>query len=257
MLPSKSAIIDDRYPVNMMLNYKLLGEGAAAAGISGSCSPCLRRSRRSSGSDIRSSRSTRAAPASRSSATRSSRSTCSMRAARLSGLHRQGLDRGDRVDAGCRGATARQQPWLGAAWRVERHHFRAEDGRADRDHRCRARTRRGAKAVGLPEATVTVSPRASIGEHGSDSAIAITVTAGRRQAVISVEGRQRGQDDRGAALVLVDPRGGVEAHVLDGSRDLRVPFERRTLPLFRVSSAAARVYVGNAGWQDITASPPG
>ena len=57
---------------------------------------------------------------------------------------------------------------------------------------------------------------------------------------------------RGAALVLIDPRGGIEAYPVEGARNLRVPFDMNIFPLFRVAGAVSCVDVGNAGWKDVS-----
>ena len=109
------------------------------------------------------------------------------------------------------------------------------------------------EAVGFPDANVAVAAGAAIGDTGARAAAAIAVSANRDQAVVSVNGVERARTGRGAAVVLVDPRGRVEAYNLDASGRLRVPFDMNIMPLFRVTGAVSCVDVGNAGWRDISA----
>jgi len=108
------------------------------------------------------------------------------------------------------------------------------------------------ESVGLPEARASVALNAPIGTTGRIAAASIDVTADRAEAVITVNGVVRARVSRGAALVLIDPRGGIEAYPADGERNLRVPFDMKVFPLFRVTGAVSCVDVGNAGWKDIS-----
>jgi hypothetical protein len=91
-----------------------------------------------------------------------------------------------------------------------------------------------------------------IGRTRKTVAFDIAAHADRDQAVVSIGGIERARTSRGVALVIVDPRGEIEAYTLDGSRNLRVPFDDQVLPLFRVTTGARCADVGNAGWQDIS-----
>ena len=106
------------------------------------------------------------------------------------------------------------------------------------------------QSAGFPEARASVALNAPIGTTGRMAAAAVDATANRDEAVVSVNGAARVRVRRGAALVLIDPRGGIEAYPVEGARNLRVPFDMTIFPLFRVAGAVSCVDVGNAGWKD-------
>ena len=108
------------------------------------------------------------------------------------------------------------------------------------------------QSIGVPEARASVALNAPLGTTGRAAAAAVDVTANRDEAVVSVNGAVRARVTRGAALVLIDPRGGIEAYPVEGARDLRVPFDMKVFPLFRVVGSVSCVDVGNAGWKDVS-----
>ena len=108
------------------------------------------------------------------------------------------------------------------------------------------------QSAGFPEARASVALNAPIGTTGRMAAAAVDATANRDEAVVSVNGAARVRVRRGAALVLIDPRGGIEAYPVEGARDLRVPFDMTIFPLFRVAGTVSCVDVGNAGWKDVS-----
>jgi len=108
------------------------------------------------------------------------------------------------------------------------------------------------QSIGSPEARASVALNAPIGTTGRAAAAAVDVTANRDEAVVSVNGVARARVSRGAVLVLIDPRGGIEAYPVDGARNLRVPFDMKIFPLFRVAGAVSCVDVGNTGWQNVS-----
>ena len=63
---------------------------------------------------------------------------------------------------------------------------------------------------------------------------------------------ERARTASGAAVVLVDPSGRVEAYELDAARRLRVPFDMNAMPLFRLTGTVSCADVGNAGWTNIS-----
>ena len=110
------------------------------------------------------------------------------------------------------------------------------------------------ESIGAPRASVAVAKGAAIDGTGVVAAAAVTVSADRDEAAISIDGVERARTARGVALVLVDPRGGIDAYTLDGTRDLRVPFDMRLMPLFKITGTVTCADVGNAGWLDISAT---
>jgi hypothetical protein len=69
---------------------------------------------------------------------------------------------------------------------------------------------------------------------------------------VAVGGVERARVGRGVALALVDAAGRIESFSLETAAGLRVPFDMRVLPLFKVTGAVSCMDVGNAGWQDVT-----
>jgi hypothetical protein len=88
---------------------------------------------------------------------------------------------------------------------------------------------------------------------GKPAPIPVRAVAGLDSAAVTVEGVERARVGRGAALALVDAAGRIESFSLDTAAGLRVPFDMRVLPLFTVSGAVTCRDVGNTGWQDVSA----
>jgi hypothetical protein len=253
MLPDKSAIVDDRYAINMMVKYKLLGEGAAGGRDIANIPPApdsvnerLKRGYRVFAFDDGRGRLERLGyqfepvqlfdtplpqyldliPDRWTVALAATPDVAAQLRANSRGWARLGVSTstlfGQKVGAplailgvaGTRGAAM--------------------------------------ESIGAPRAALSVPAGGPIGGTAIVAGASISVTADRDQAVVSIDGIERVRTGRGVAVVLVDPRGGIGTYTLDGSRDLRVPFDMRAMPLFRVTGTVACNDVGNAGWQDIS-----
>jgi hypothetical protein len=103
----------------------------------------------------------------------------------------------------------------------------------------------------LPESavngvTAAVSP-------GGRAPIPARAVAGVDSAAAIVGGAEKARAGRGVALAIVDAAGGIESFSLDTAAGLRVPFDMRVLPLFKVTGAVSCMDVGNTGWQNVSA----
>ncbi len=92
-----------------------------------------------------------------------------------------------------------------------------------------------------------------IGRTGVLAPAAIRVAADRAGAVVTVAGVERARISTGAVMATIDPHGEVEAHALDPKRDLRVPFDMRLQPLYRLTQAGSCANLGHQRWQDASA----
>ena len=257
-LPDRSAIIDDRYTINMMLKYKLLGEEAAA------------------GRDIQIVLPDHLA---------------------VSALLRQGYTvfafdqgRGDMEELGYELAPVQlldlplpdyldtiKDGWtvaIGATADVAaelRSNRRAWRRLGVRDDRLFERKRGAPLAVigvqgvrraalegdGAQSSEVAVARGAPIGDTGVLSRSGIDVTADRRGAAVTVDGATVARAASGAALVVIDPSGRTEAHEIESRAEMRVPFPMQLMRLYRITAAADCTDVGNTGWRDLSSSVTG
>jgi hypothetical protein len=97
---------------------------------------------------------------------------------------------------------------------------------------------------------LSVNDGDEIGHTGAFAPAAIRVTATDASAVITVGGAVTARIGSGAVIAVINPKGGVEILPLDPRSDVRVPFDMRALPLYRLTRAGACADVGNLGWQD-------
>jgi hypothetical protein len=92
-----------------------------------------------------------------------------------------------------------------------------------------------------------------IGQTGIFAPASIRVTADKTSAAISVAGVERVRATTGAVVAIINPRGDVEAHALDPKQSLRVPFDLRVFPLYRLTRAGECADFGSLKWQDASA----
>ncbi|MCX6542871.1 MAG: DUF2723 domain-containing protein [Acidobacteria bacterium] len=93
-----------------------------------------------------------------------------------------------------------------------------------------------------------------IGRTGVVAPVSIRVAAGAASAVVTVDGVERARTERGAVIAIINPLGEVEAHALDPQWDLRVPFDMRLLPLYRLTRAGTCADLGSdKNWRDVSA----
>jgi hypothetical protein len=111
---------------------------------------------------------------------------------------------------------------------------------------------RGIESAGRSGFDISVAAGSAIGSTNTAAPAALRVEGNAREAVVSVNGVVRGRTDHGAVLAIVDPAGGVESYVMETGRALRVPFALGVLPFFQVADAGECADVGNVGWREVT-----
>ena len=112
---------------------------------------------------------------------------------------------------------------------------------------------RGMEAPVAPDVRLDVADGQLIASTGKDAPQTIQLTASTDDASVSVAGEERARTASGAVLAVVQPGGSFEAHALDPSRGLRVPFDMRIQPLYTLTASSTCVDIGNVGWRDLTA----
>ena len=251
MLPDRAAIIDDRYTVNMMLDYKLLGEGAARgrqieivlpqhAIVDAKLDEGFQVFAFDEGRQALESLGYEFAPV-----PLKERSVATYLPAIPSGW------------TVAFAATPAAAPFLRPrrqAWRRIGADGDALFGtRSDAVAAIGVAGRRGAIQQAAPlAAAASVARGAAIGESGVQAPASVTVSADSTTARMSIDGIQRAHADRGAVIAAVDPSGRATPLVLDARDGLRVPLDMKPLPLFRLSAASTCRDIGNIGWTDVT-----
>lgn len=258
MLPDKSAIVRDQYATNMMIDYKMIGEGAAAGRDIKVVSPvpeqvtALFRSgyrvflfgearRELAKFDFRV-------------------KPVSLRAEALPEYLRNVGD-GDLVVVAATPAAAAGLMSDPHAWaRIgmpESHVFRrvgapyavigvggAAGGALEAADRPNTR-----------EVDLTVASGAVVGATDVLAPADIRAYADGQTAVISVGGKELVRTNDGAVVALVGPRGVAETFALDFADGFRVPMDMGPLPLFELTAAGTCVNLGNLGWRDVSTVP--
>lgn len=253
-LPAKSAIVMDKYPTNMMLNYKLFGEGAAAGRDIIMVPPNPER----------------------------------VAAAQKDGYRVFIFDQSrvelSKFDFRVKPLTLKTMPFpeyledtrddfvvVVAATPVAAAGLRSNPAAWERigarEHLFRrAGTPYGVIGVGgtraaaleTPEgseANLSVAAGAQIGSTESVAPADIRLRADNQTAAIWIGGKERVRTKDGAAVAIVSPRGAVETFVLEATDGLRVPIDMSALPLFELTSASTCVDIGNLGWRDASTLP--
>ncbi len=103
----------------------------------------------------------------------------------------------------------------------------------------------------LPESAIDGTAAAA--GPGGPAPLPVRAVAGLDGAAVIVGDAERARSARGVALALVDAAGGIESFSLDTAAGLRVPFDMRVLPLFKLTGGVSCMDVGNTGWQDVSA----
>ncbi|HEX5473706.1 MAG TPA: DUF2723 domain-containing protein [Vicinamibacterales bacterium] len=112
---------------------------------------------------------------------------------------------------------------------------------------------RAAQASGFPGAALDVGAGGRIGT-GGPAARPIAAAADRDGATIRIGPTQRHHAGPGALLATIDPAGRIRTYDLDPHHALRLPFDMHPLPLFRVTTGSVCTDIGNTGWHDLTST---
>lgn len=106
-------------------------------------------------------------------------------------------------------------------------------------------------STGPSSANASVERGGRIGSTEVRAAASIEVSADRDGAALDIDHARRATASSGAVLGLMDSHGSIEAFSLDEASRLRVPIDMRRRPLFTVERAPSCLDVGNSGWVDI------
>jgi hypothetical protein len=252
LLPARAAIVDDRYPIDMMLRYKLLGEDAARgrniqivlpdhAAIDAKLAEGFQVFAFGEGRDALETLGYQFTPVTLKEASLSPylaavpdgwavafASTPAaapfLRQGRGS-WRRIGVD-GDALFAGRQGlATA----LVGVGGRSK-----------------------AAQSADALSASLSIPRNGVIGGSGVAAPASIAVNADAAVARLAVDGRELARSNGGAVIALLDRGGRATASVLDAHDGLRVPLDMTPLPLYRLSGASTCRDIGNAGWLDLS-----
>ena len=258
MLPEKSAIVRDQYATNMMVDYKILGEGAAA------------------GRDLKI---VNQVPEQVTAAFKSGYRVF------LFGEARRELTKYDfrvkpvvlkaeplteylktvREDfvvvvaatpAAAAGLMSDPQAWSSIGV-PEEHVFRrvgapyavigvagAGGGALEADNR-----------PGAAEVDLSVGSGANVGATQTLAPSDIRAHADGQSAVISVDGKELVRTNDGAVVAVFGPGGLAESFALDAADGFRVPMDMGHLPLYELTEAGTCVNLGNVGWRDVSGVP--
>ena len=106
-----------------------------------------------------------------------------------------------------------------------------------------------------PVIDLTVTSGAAVGTTGVIAPSDIRAHADGHTASIWVDGKELVRSKDGAVVAIVGPRGVAETFALDLADGFRVPMDMRPLPLFELTEAGTCMNVGNVGWRDVSALP--
>ena len=257
ILPVKSAIVLDRYPTNMMLLYKLLGEGAAAGRDIVTLPPDTARVEefRRRGYEIF--------------AFAQGRAELGKFGYQFDPVQLYDVPLPDYLDVVrekwtvALAATPDAAPLLRSnpgGWRRLGSTGEAASSGEGVPYALigvNAADAPALESAGGADVDLSVPAGSPIGSTGVPAAVSLRVEAARERAVVWVNGVERARTSSGAVLVIVDPAAGVESFVLDARRQLKVPFSQGVLPLFKLADSGACADVGNTGWQDASALAAG
>jgi len=99
---------------------------------------------------------------------------------------------------------------------------------------------------------VAVARGATVGATGVPAPVDIRVQVDHQHAAVWIDGKEQARTTDGAVVAVVSPGGAVETFVLDLADGFRVPFDMRLLPFFELTAAGSCVNLGNVGWRDIS-----
>ena len=252
VLPSRAAIVDDRYTINMMLKYKLLGEDAARGRAIATIPPTHAAvdAKLADGFQIFAFGEGRAAlerfgytfepvelkepsfttflptvPAGYTLAFASTSSAAPFLRSHRKGWRRIGAD-GNALFGGRESVAVAV---VGVSGRKQ-----------------------AAQAADVRSASLSVARGSAIGGSGVTAPANIQVSADPSGARISVDGKDRGHSTDGAVMAIIDPGGRVIPYVLDAKDGLRIPLDTTSMPFFRMAGASTCRDIGNTGWVDLS-----
>ena len=252
MLPPRAAIVNDLYPIDMMLQYKLLGENAAHgrrielllpdhAAVARKLAQGFQVFAFGDSRDVLEALGYQFTPV-------------TLKESGLSG-YLTSVPKGSTVVFA---STASAAPLL----RQDRNAWRriGENGDALFGGRQSLATAvvgiagrsGGVSNAGPLAASLSIPPHGAIGGSGAAAPAAIDASADATIARLVVDGTERARAD-GAVMATLDRRGRPRAIELDIRDGLRVPLDMTPLPLYRLSGVAACRDIGNAGWVDLSA----
>lgn len=113
----------------------------------------------------------------------------------------------------------------------------------------------GADRADVRDVDLTLAKGAAVGATGTSAPADIRAFADGQSAAIWIGGKEQVRTADGAVAAVISPRGGIETFVLDLADGFRVPIDMRLLPLFELMDAGTCVNLGNAGWRDVSAVP--
>jgi len=106
------------------------------------------------------------------------------------------------------------------------------------------------------EVNVSLASGAAVGTTNALAPAEIRVQADSQSAAIWIGGKEQGRTSDGAVVAVVSPSGSVlETFVLRPADEFRVPFDMRLFPFFELTSAGTCLNLGNQGWRDISTLP--
>jgi hypothetical protein len=112
-----------------------------------------------------------------------------------------------------------------------------------------------ANPPGATEADVSLASGATVGATTATAPVDIRAYADGGSAVISVEGKELVRSKDGAVAAMIGPRGVIESFALDPADGFRVPMEMSFMPLYELTEAGTCVNLGNVGWRDVSGVP--
>jgi hypothetical protein len=258
MLPEKSAIVRDQYATNMMIDYKILGEGAAA------------------GKDLRI---VNQVPEQVTAAFKSGYRVFLFAQAKTElskydfrvkpvSLKTEPLTEYLKTlrdglvvvvaatPAAAAGLMSDPKAWTGIGV-PEEHVFRrvgapyavigaagAGSGALEADNR-----------PGATEVDVSVGSGATVGATQVVAAADIRAYADGQSAAIWAGGKELVRSNDGVVVAIFGPRGLAESFALDAADGFRVPMDMTPLPLYELTEAGTCVNLGNLGWRDVSGVP--
>lgn len=108
---------------------------------------------------------------------------------------------------------------------------------------------------GAAEVDLSVSSGANVGTTHVVIPSDIRAYADGQGAVISVGGKELVRTNDGAVVAVLGPRGVAESFALDAGDGFRVPMDMGPLPLYELLEAGTCVNLGNVGWRDVSDVP--
>jgi hypothetical protein len=252
MLPARAAVVDDRYPIDMMLQYKLLGEDAAHGRTIRIVPPdhAAVDAMLSQGFQVF--------------AFGEGRATLQMLGYQFTPVTLKESDLSSYLAAVPAGWTVAFASTPAAAPFLREGRGGWQRIGADGDALFARRQSVAAAVVGVAgkpgaardagqlSASVSIPKDSAIGGSGVSAVVPIDASADAATARVTINGTERARSDGGAVIAIVDRSGRATATVLDTHDNLRVPLDMAPLPLYRLSAASACRDIGNTGWQDLS-----